>query len=542
MSTPDQPAGSPVRPPKRDPQAPPAPPPVQSQQPVAPPAVTPVPRAKPASKPKAAAKKQIRKATPVQPANPGVDAGGEVATASFWHPKQLIDNSPPWMVSLVFHMLVLLILGVLAFNPKIREILEVVIDPSAPDQESAAAFSVANDDFEPPPSTTANEAALQTSSNPSSDPTPQLIGSSNSKAMTVSVALSGRSTGMKTALMEMYGATRGTENAVQAGLEWLKKNQRRSGLWSLKGPYRNGSRIENNCAATAMALLAFQGAGNTHQTGKYKEQVARGWKAMLKLQDPEGNFYHEGVSEHSLYSQAQATMAICEMYGMTRDKQFRTPAMLAVEWAVRNQDMKKGGWRYHPGDDSDMSVSGWFVMALQSAKMAGLDPPKKTWDNVKRFLKSVQRSAGSRYAYVDDESVRFTAPMTAEGLLCRQYMGWRRSDPRLLNGVQYLLKNPINWNRKNVYYWYYATQVLHHMEGEHWVKWNLTMRNVIPKVQEKAGRDRGSWHPRGDRFGVAGGRLYSTCLCIYMLEVYYRHLPIYKYRLTSGSPGMTSGP
>ena len=34
-----------------------------------------------------------------------------------------------------------------------------------------------------------------------------------------------------------------------------------------------------------------------------------------------------------------------------------------------------------------------------------------------------------------------------------------------------------------------------------------------------------------DQWGQHGGRLYTTCLSIYMLEVYYRHLPIYNYGL-----------
>ena len=57
------------------------------------------------------------------------------------------------------------------------------------------------------------------------------------------------------------------------------------------------------------------------------------------------------------------------------------------------------------------------------------------------------------------------------------------------------------------------------------------MRQAVPTAQVKTGNDKGSWSPAGDRWGAHGGRLYVTCLSIYMLEVYYRHLPIYKWRL-----------
>jgi hypothetical protein len=57
------------------------------------------------------------------------------------------------------------------------------------------------------------------------------------------------------------------------------------------------------------------------------------------------------------------------------------------------------------------------------------------------------------------------------------------------------------------------------------------MRQALPDNQIKTGNDKGSWPSSNDRWGAKGGRLYVTCLSIYMLEVYYRHLPIYKWRL-----------
>ena len=59
------------------------------------------------------------------------------------------------------------------------------------------------------------------------------------------------------------------------------------------------------------------------------------------------------------------------------------------------------------------------------------------------------------------------------------------------------------------------------------------MRKVMPEQQVPRGKEGGSWDPRGtgnqedDQFAGSGGRLYVTCLSIYMLEVYYRHMPLY---------------
>jgi hypothetical protein len=450
--------------------------------------------------------------------------------------EKVIQGSPPWLISAIIHAVALVVLAILGFavsGTKKMEIEAVYAEEIGVQLEEDVLTNglmqevevekpvlskdlvAANDPFAAPPEM---EVALD-----------GFNSTSTVEAPTIGMALTGREKGMKEALLGKYGGTVTTEAAVRAGLEWLKRNQEPSGTWSLTGPYTNGAGLENRCAATAMALLAFQGAGHTHKEGDFKKEVAKGWAALLKMQDRDGLFYHEGVHHQMLYAQGQATIAICELYGMTKDKEYRGPAQRAIDYAVKIQ-APEGGWRYTPGSDSDTSVTGWYVMALQSALMAGLEVPSPTLEKIMKFLDTVASDDGSQYTYRPGQGS--TETMTAEGLLCRQYLGWKHDDPRLARGVEVVLENPIRWDfdNQNVYYWYYATQVTHHMEGDAWNKWNAVMREVIPKNQTKTGKEAGSWAPENDRWGSHGGRLYETCLCIYMLEVYYRHLPIYKWR------------
>jgi hypothetical protein len=294
--------------------------------------------------------------------------------------------------------------------------------------------------------------------------------------------------------------------------------------------------LENIPAATAMAILAFQGAGHTPKgdpNDPYTDVLKRAWTTLLTMQDEQGKFWEGLETTHSLYTQAQCTIALCELFGMTRDEAYRQPAQRAIDYCVRIQSAD-GGWRYSPGEPGDTSVTGWFVMALQTARMAGLEVPGTVFDKISEFLDLVARGdeaghdMGSRYAYRLRDGA--TVSMSAEGLLCRQFLGWKRDDPRLAAGVEYLLGRLPDKDDKNVYYWYYATQVCRHMEGPAWRKWNGVMRSILPELQETAGRERGSWNPQGDRWGSPGygGRLYVTCLSIYTLEVYYRHLPLYR--------------
>jgi hypothetical protein len=455
--------------------------------------------------------------------------------------RDIVRNAPAWLISTVVHMALLLILALIVVvrHQDKRVEIESVYAERLGEQLTDDSVLVSGD----PRELTKADKQIITPQNlpPVDDPfaaPPSLAesplagfsASSDISSPAIGFALTGREVGSKTVLLAAYGGNKTTESAVLLGLQWLAKQQRTDGTWSVKGPYSSGRDDENIEAATAMALLAFQGAGNTHRKGEFSKNVDRAWKALLKRQDKEGNFFH-GVKPHDrLYTQAQCTIALCELYGMTQDSQLREPAERAVKYAVSIQD-KQGGWRYFPGEDSDTSVTGWFVMALQSARMARIDVPQQTLDNISSYLDKAQIDYGREYMYQPDT---FTTPaVTAEGLLCRQYLGWKQNDQRLIDGVKALTKNPVNYNGndRDVYYWYYATQAAHHMENVNnegiWQAWNKVMRQEVPTHQVKEGPEAGSWEPAGDKWGDQEGRLYVTCLSIYMLEVYYRHLPIY---------------
>ncbi|MCI0333279.1 MAG: terpene cyclase/mutase family protein [Planctomycetes bacterium] len=449
-------------------------------------------------------------------------------------------ESPPWLVSAIVHMLVMIAFGLMIVHAEKQE--DLLLDAGYADDFGDPvdeSFDTLQNQFE------VDENALTADNVPIVDDplampnvtevAPNAVMPTGPVMQTpIGVALTGREPGMKEALLKSYGGTGKTEGAVALGLRWVASQQHRSGLWSLSGPYSDGSQTENPEAATAMALLAFQGAGFTPASDpkqEFTQVVRRGWKALLQRQKSDGRFFDDANGTHQLYTQAQCTMALCELYAMTGDAVYYDAAQRAVDYCVKIQS-PQGGWRYVPNQDSDMSVTGWFVMALQSARMGGIEVPSPVFEKIEKFLDSVQRGdengydVGSRYAYRVRDGA--TLPLTAEGLLCRQYLGWPHDDPRLNAGVEYLAANLPAWDKRNVYYWYYATQVLHHMEGKPWRKWNDEMKVLLPAHQEKRGRERGSWEPKGDRWGDAGGRLYVTCLSLLTLEVYYRHLPMYR--------------
>ncbi len=457
-----------------------------------------------------------------------------------------IHRSPPFSVSLSLHVVVILMLALIFYprddSQRITIDLSFASDTVVEEEEKGVQIVASEEPEEEPEEDIAEieeppvedpvaspvmvEEVVETGAGATETAVPQNV--------PIGTLLDGRQEGRREALVRAFGGSDATEAAVAKALAWLAKQQRKDGLWSLQGPYADGGSKENQVAATAMALLAFQGAGNTPSTGRHKEVVAKAWQALLKQQLETGQFDVPPLpSHHALYTHGQATYAVCELYGMTKDARFADPARRALDYALKAQG-QNGGWRYSPGEPGDMSVTGWFMMALMSGKIAGLTVPAETTDGITRFLDTVAVDGGSRYGYLIESPQRppskVTPAISAEGLLSRQFLGWTRDDRRIAAGLEILLGEKFLdfENGKDVYAWYYITQVAHNVGGSAWDRWNDRMRVVVPAEQVEGGSEAGSWDPSLDEWGFHGGRLFTTCFCTYMLEVYYRHLPLYQ--------------
>ena len=291
----------------------------------------------------------------------------------------------------------------------------------------------------------------------------------------------------------------------------------------------SGKLAEARNAATGLALLPFLGSGQTHkESKKYKATIHNGLAFLVNrmrigpqggaLNEPGGNMYSHGI----------ATIAICEAYAMTNDRNLLIPARAALNFIVSAQDPKGGGWRYQPREKGDTSMLGWQLMALKSGQMAGLAIPGRVGRKASLFLDS---RAERRRRPVRLSSARpgDATPPWPSGCSSRMYLGWKRDNPALQRGVQWLsTRGP---SASNMYYNYYATQVMRHWEGEEWKNWNQQMRDQLIHSQAKQGHEEGSWFTGGGDMGAGtGGRLYCTAMAAMILEVYYRHMPIYRMR------------
>jgi len=340
-----------------------------------------------------------------------------------------------------------------------------------------------------------------------------------------------------------------TEEAIEMGLKFLSRYQNDNGSWSLQA-LPEETVLVSDTGATALSLLAFQGAGYHHREHQYKDVVRNGLDYLVKSQKENGDLFVplDNNSNRSvwLYSHSLATIALCEAYGMTQDPELREPAQKAVDFIISSQHSERGGWRYSPGIGSDTSVTGWMMMALKSGELAGLTVPQETFSNIDKWLTTAQQSPTQPHLYrynpyapdtVEQRHGKVASKtMTSVGLLMRLYSGWKRDNPNFVRGADYLRENLPEMGtsrepQRDTYYWYYATQVMFHMGGEHWQDWNAKLHPLLVNTQIKQGNLAGSWDPRGpvpDRWGTQAGRIYVTTMNLLSLEVYYRHLPLYE--------------
>lgn len=342
-----------------------------------------------------------------------------------------------------------------------------------------------------------------------------------------------------------YGGTEESEKAVEASLRWLSLAQSPEGYWDAnaygagrvkidnEGVDRQNAGAQSDAGVTALAVLAFLGAGYTHEEGQYADQIDRALRWLVDNQTADGFLGGKAGHYDRMYCHAMATYAIAEAYGMqndpTTDTRLREPLRRAVGYIVELQNPSDGGWRYVKGQKSDMSMFGWQLMALKSAEIAGLPIPDGVRTKMETFLidRSLGQYGGLAAYRVTEPALPPTPSMTAEALFCKQMLGIRRTHPASKEAVSYLMQNLPKRSEYNEYYWYYGTLAMYQYGGDGWKQWNESLRDLLIAEQQSSGDNAGSWDPLPP-WGPYGGRVYSTALCTLCLEVYYRFLPLYQ--------------
>jgi hypothetical protein len=244
--------------------------------------------------------------------------------------------------------------------------------------------------------------------------------------------------------------------------------------------------------STAMALLAFLGAGYSHLSKDVYDDipfgsvVKRGIQWLVDRQAEDGSFMGAGIAAH-----AWAALALSEAYGMTASRPLQEPAQRAIDWLVD-----------HPAKDA----RGLFYqgMALKSAELSELTFPRE----------AAERTTNALAAKRADEPASIFIRASTQVLQIFTFKSKRLLDLGGLPGVE--------GSRMELETAYVVTLALFQAEGPEGSVWKSFNEQEKVRIRETQSRvpqtcERGSWSAVGTR-----ERLRACALATMSREVYYR--------------------
>lgn len=324
--------------------------------------------------------------------------------------------------------------------------------------------------------------------------------------------------------------TPGAKKAIEKGLEWLSKNQQKSGSFG-GGTYP--------VASTSMAALAFMAGGYFPNRGKYGDNVKNALRFILKNVHKSGFIQEMGLGIYGgsrMHGHGFATLFLAEILGMTHgteneNNEVRNALRKAVK-LIEYAQASNGGWTYEPqpsGDEGSVTIT--QVMALRAARNVGINITKKTIDKGIDYIKKCTDSNGMvRYSLSMGAGRGNSAALTAAGMCVLNYYG-EYKDERIKKGLDYLLKTApcikgssdggdYGWSGHGLYAYYYATIAMYQEGGDYWTKWFPAVRDDLIKKQSSDG----SWSDKS--YGVDAAL--ATAWAIQILEMPYRYLSIFQ--------------
>ena len=303
--------------------------------------------------------------------------------------------------------------------------------------------------------------------------------------------------------------------AIDKGLEYLLANQQKDGSWSSDG--QGGHAV----ACTSLSLMAFMSKAHFPGFGPYGQQMDLGMKWLLK----EAKKRPDGYMGSVMYEHGFATLALSELWGMTRDPDDDDAIKEALEKAVqvilRSQN-PGGGWRYQPQADGgeDTSCTMTVFHALASARQAGIVVPNETITKVVKYLKNVHDAETGGFGYFPGRNMRM--PCTAGGAYIAQLAGQR--DTEMVNAALRNLKGqtPGIFAGGHYYFYghYYAIQAMVQAGDEEYSKWYPQIRDALISQQTAEG----GWSKAAKPSSIS----YKTPMAIIILSTPHRYIPIYQ--------------
>ncbi len=291
------------------------------------------------------------------------------------------------------------------------------------------------------------------------------------------------------------------DKAIKKGLEFLANTQKEDGSWG----------TNFRVAGTALGLMAFMVKGHFPDRPPYGDKLTKAVGFLLTSCET-----GRGYMGASMYEHALGTLALSEVWGMSRDPRLQKQLKEAVRTILASQN-PAGGWRYAPTPiDADLSVTVMQTVALASAREAGIVVPDTTIKKAIDYVLACNDKTTGGFTYTAGTGGPSFA-MTAAGSMSLMMLG-QRDNPAVAKGLLWLRSQPEGAFENVGYYYYqhyYAAQAMYQAGDAYYRQWYPRIRDSLLTKQALDG----SWPVQ---HGV------ETQFAILILGIPYRFLPIYQ--------------
>jgi hypothetical protein len=348
-----------------------------------------------------------------------------------------------------------------------------------------------------------------------------------------------------------------TDDAVDRALSWLAAEQMDDGSFPTMDTGQPG--------VTGLCILAFMSHGHVPGEGRYGDCLARASdyvascqkeNGLIALVAPDGPVIDRNVPHvlgvTAVYNHGIGSLVMSEVYGMTSDDR-RTEdhrqvivralaATLEMQRWPKDLDKDRGGWRYldeYNRHDSDLSITGWHLMFLRSARNAGFDVPKEPIDDAVAYVKRCYAREYGVFEYVAEapnEDDRSRA-MAGAGVLALAHAGAHGAPEAARSGEFILRHNFDDYNElmpfgksrdashdRYHYSLFNCCQGMYQLGGAYWQEFfPRTVATLLANQQSD-----GSWPADSHRFDAQFGNAYTTALVLMTLGAPNQLLPIFQ--------------
>jgi hypothetical protein len=338
------------------------------------------------------------------------------------------------------------------------------------------------------------------------------------------------------------------DEAMDRALNWLIMQQQADGSFPTLERGQPG--------VTSLCVLAFLAHGHSVGEGKYGPQLARAADYIIACQKQNGLITRLGpegpritsdvaneIGEPAAYNHAISSLTLSEMYGMGQPKraaqleQVIEKALAATfemqQWP-KDLAVDRGGWRYVTDDginDSDLSITGWQLMFLRSARNAGFNVPQRPIDDAIQYVRRTFNAKYGTFTYVTAADTRPTRAMTGAGILALAHAGFHHSNEAQRAG-EWMLQHsfaPYNGSENSSvdryhYSLFNACQGMYQLGSPYWEKF---FPRVVATVLAHQNPD-GSWNAEGLPRDRVFGNSYTTALVVLSLGAPNQFLPVFQ--------------